>query len=126
MRAAIMMLMTTALAIAAPVPRFASTDPLAMGYMGIYAADDNSAAVGRVLPNMPAAKAGLQNGDKFIRVGPVSKPRTFDDIRNWIRHQRPGTEVELTISRNSQEFKTIIVLGVHPDPQNRGIIQEVP
>ena len=72
--------------------------------------DAQGALIGSVLPDEPAAKAGLKAGDIIVRVG-------RDDIRNStellrsLADLKPGTDVKITVLRNGKEFSTTVKLG---------------
>ena len=72
--------------------------------------DAQGALIGSVLPDEPAAKAGLKAGDIIVRVG-------RDDIRNStellrsVADLKPGTDVKITVLRNGKEFSTTVKLG---------------
>lgn len=114
---------------AAPVPKTGKVpDPLGKGYMGVYAVTDRGTGdatlvIERVIPNSAAAVCGLQAGDKFVRVGPLT-PTSFDDIRNLIGFLRPGTKIDLVILRTGRETAKTITLGERPPDFERGVIIE--
>lgn len=70
----------------------------------------NGALINRVIPNSPAAKAGLQAGDIIQQVSkqPI---HTSSDLPIIIGALPPGTEVPLTIWRNKQQITLPITLG---------------
>lgn len=71
-----------------------------------------------VVPNGPGDKAGLQIGDRIIKVGDssvVSKTMPSTHIRKMIRGEA-GTKVDLTIVRNNIMQHTIVNRGNIPIP----------
>jgi len=65
-------------------------------------ANSKGAVVVKVIPNSPADKAGLKIGDvvRAVNQRPVN---TADDLHNTIGLLRVGTDVTLTVLRNSQQ-----------------------
>ncbi len=72
-----------------------------------------------VLPGGPSEKAGLQVGDKFLRVNDsitiAGKKLTPDAIRKLLRGER-GTIVKLTVLRDNQPISVSIERGNIPVP----------
>jgi carboxyl-terminal processing protease len=71
-----------------------------------------------VVPNGPSDKAGLQIGDKIIKVDDssiVSKTLPSKDIKNMIRG-KGGTKVKLTILRNNTIQYFYVTRGLIPIP----------
>jgi len=63
-----------------------------------------------VLPNSPAAEAGIQKGDEIVMVG--FSPASFlslDDLMKTF-HKSPGKKIKLTIKRDGKKIKKILVL----------------
>ncbi|ULQ57024.1 S41 family peptidase [Flavihumibacter rivuli] len=78
---------------------------------------DDTVNVLSVLIGGPSDQAGLQVGDKFIRVGDssVTKGITSEKIKKMLRGPA-GSEVTTTILRNGQEKKVTITRGTIPLP----------
>lgn len=80
--------------------------------------DQKGAMVGGVLPDTPAAKAGLQSGDVIRAVN--GKPVTdAQQLRLMIAQLAPGTKVELTVLRSEpgkkpNEERVEMALGTLP------------
>lgn len=71
-----------------------------------------------VIPDGPSAKAGLQIGDKIVAVNDssiVSKTMPIQNIRRMIRG-RSGTDVKLTLIRNSAKQIVAVTRGRIPLP----------
>ena len=92
---------------------------LAVGLLtGIYmvhyahmAYDDQPATVGYVEPNSPAATAGIQAGDRIIRIEDVKDPTWEDvEIRSTL-NQKHG--IDVVLMRGGQLINTMLV----PQPQ---------
>jgi regulator of sigma E protease len=67
---------------------------------------DNGAVIGAVAPNTPAAKAGLQDGDRIVKLGNQRNP-TWDDIilKEVESASRP---MQLTVARDGKEFDATV------------------
>lgn len=82
----------------------------AVAYLGIVGQDvDGKARVGQVLPNSPAAKAGVQVGDVIETVD--GKPLAeFDRLLDRLRERKPGDKLKLAVARGSdrQEFEVTL------------------
>ena len=68
---------------------------------------DNAAVIGAVAPNTPAAKAGLQDGDRIVKLGSQRNP-TWDDIilKEVESASRP---MHLVIERHGQDLPVTVV-----------------
>ena len=118
--------MATGLAHAAgetPAPAPAPA-PSSRSWLGVWLEDavDGGVQIIEVVPNGPAAKAGLTSGDLVIRIG---KKDVAD--RNELSHALeglpPGTPVAVTILRKGESKETQLVLGTARPP---GVIAPVP
>jgi regulator of sigma E protease len=67
---------------------------------------DLEAVIGHVVPGSPAAKAGIQDGDKIVKFEGKSKP-TWEDIvlKEFTSAGRP---LRVTIERNGSQFDTTV------------------
>jgi carboxyl-terminal processing protease len=69
-----------------------------------------------VLSDGPSDKAGLQVGDKFIKVGDsvvAGHGITADKIKNFLRGVS-GSKVQVAVLRNNKQIQTIITRGTIP------------
>ena len=91
------------------VPGF-TPPPFSRSGMSLYQDDPKTLSIVNVLPDGPAAKAGLQKGDVLASVA-GDKTDTMPK-RKIIRmfNQEPGTIVPVTYLRNGKEFSAEIVL----------------
>lgn len=86
----------------APVPQ--------TGFLGIRCDDSTgSVAVSEVIPDSPAATAGLQEGDVIVQIA-ERKVDSCDDLAAVVR-QRPGETVLLIIRRDGEIINLTVVLG---------------
>lgn len=85
------------------------------GWLGIYLDQGrDQAVVVEVIPESPAAKAGLQVGDVIVRVGdtgPVARER----LRTALAAASPGDRLELAVRRGDKEHRVVVKLGERPE-----------
>src|SRR5689334_266672 len=87
---------------------------LAVGVLtGLYmvkyqkiAEDDLAAVIGHVMPDSPAAKAGIQDGDKIVALDGKQNPN-WEDI-NMREATSAYRELHLTIERSGQRIDTTV------------------
>ena len=90
-------------------------DALPEGRVGVF--------VNKVLPETGAARAGV--AEKDIIVGIAGEPLTgpgntvLDQLSAAIRSHRPGSSIELTITRDGGEIIVPVILGRCPERQAR-------
>lgn len=79
-------------------------------------APDGGVTIERVLPDSPAAEAGLRNGDTIIKQG----EEKISDIRSFVESVEdsgPGAQLQLSIRRGDKEQKLSVKLAhVHEAP----------
>src|SRR5439155_14458549 len=69
--------------------------------------------VEEVMPDTPAAKAGLQSEDVIIHFN--NKPITsFGDLETAVAATRPGTPVPVTVVRNKREITLQLTVALRP------------
>jgi regulator of sigma E protease len=68
---------------------------------------DEPAVVGEVDPNSPAAKIGVQHGDRIIQIDGIQNP-TWEQVRNEDALS-PNQPLKVTIERGNQTFEKQIV-----------------
>lgn len=101
------------LAPAVPVPAAPPPSPVAPSFLGVMSQTQSSLVVGQVVPDTPAAKAGLQPGDRLLRVG-AFEPGDFDQFRTRIQTYRPGATVEIEVDRNGRRQTFAVRLAALP------------
>jgi regulator of sigma E protease len=69
----------------------------------------DSPVIGEVDPGFPAAEAGMQAGDRFVRVGDVAlTDATAQEVSNAIGAYADGQEIPITVLRNGEELDFLI------------------
>ncbi|MFO0850055.1 MAG: PDZ domain-containing protein [Gemmataceae bacterium] len=110
----------------APVPADPPPDPLGWGYLGIRL-EENRPLNGdgfrlrltEVVPNAPAARAGLQLGDEVVRISGHRPASQLDAIRT-IANYRPGSVIRMEIRRAGGPQVVFVRLGVRPAVDQTG------
>jgi regulator of sigma E protease len=59
--------------------------------------------IGNVLPDSPAARAGLKGGDVVVRIGGTTIS-TWEELAARIRQEGEGKELSMTVRRDGKEF----------------------
>ncbi|MFW6107165.1 MAG: DegQ family serine endoprotease [bacterium] len=72
------------------------------------------ALVSHVVPDTPAAEAGLQRGDLIIAVGD-HEVESATSLRNRVARMSPGQGVQLTILRDGEKRQIKVTLGERPE-----------
>jgi len=108
-------------------------EPLKQGYLGIIGEppederQPEGARIDKVMPESPAAKAGLRAGDVIVRF--AGKPvRGFDDLRRCVEDTAPGSKVELNVRRpdKPEAVETVeVTIGQRPEV-DRGSMPGMP
>jgi len=88
------------------------------GYFGVQTdilfsngqgASSQGVLITSIIPNSPAAKAGLQAGDIILKINEV-EARSPADMMKLIADVRPNTQVQVEISRLGQVYKIPVVI----------------
>src|SRR5690606_14516180 len=75
--------------------------------------DKNGAFVSAVVPNSPAQKAGVQQGD-VVRVAEGGKVESAQDVVDAVRHKKVGQRVRLEVWRDGAKKTLMITVGAQP------------
>jgi M6 family metalloprotease-like protein len=73
--------------------------------------DDDGVPVDRVLPRSPAASAGLQSGDRILKVNGADLPGP-GRLTDLLTEKRPGDKLTLTVKRAGKEQEITATLDV--------------
>jgi len=75
---------------------------------------ESGAAVGEVVPNSPASRAGIRAGDRIVEIAgqPVRDP---DDVSAAVNARRPGDEVRVLVERGGERRTLTVTLGEQPE-----------
>ena len=88
------------------------------GYFGVQTdilfsngqgASDQGILITSVIPNSPAAKAGLQSGDVILKID-SKEARSPTEMMKFIADVRPNTKVQVEISRLGKTYKIPVVI----------------
>lgn len=72
--------------------------------------------VGRILPGSPAEKAGVQPGDRFVRIN-GKRVLQFSEVMLAVALSEPGDPIEFEFERNGKIIKKLITPIYNPDVQ---------
>src|SRR3954454_19092801 len=99
------------------VPQIQTGGKIQRAYLGVSNGDspDGSGAVlGDLVPNGPAAKAGLQRGDKIVAID--GRPiQSSDDVSAAGAARKPGDQSKVTVIRGGDRRTLTVELGTRPE-----------
>ncbi len=108
-----MLILATLAPAVAPVPLAPAPSPTGRAFLGVQSQDGYSLVVGSVLPDMPAAQAGIHSGDRLVRVGSF-EPTDFMQLSAHVQTYRPGATIEVEVDRNGKREHFRIRLAARP------------
>ena len=80
-------------------------------------APEGGAEVGAVVPDSPASRAGVQQGDRIVDM--EGRPvRDADDVSALVNARRPGDEVRVVVERDGERRTLRVTLGEQPEQAN--------
>jgi len=96
-----------------------SSQAQATAFLGVAVGEPSGekakgAAVVEVLPDSPAAKSGLVEGDVILAVNGV-KIKTPKELVETIQSLKTGDEVKLKVRRDGEKRKVTVTLGERPE-----------
>lgn len=102
---------------AAPTAAAAAPEERARVWLGIFFGNavDGGVQLLEVVPDGPAAKAGLRAGDLLIRANGKDVAAT-SDLGRELDRRAPGDPLTLTVLRDGKPREARVVLGVPPPP----------
>ena len=104
------------------IPQLKHSGKVVRGWLGISGRDiepavgrtlENGAVIGAVMSGTPAAKAGLQTGDRIIGVD-GHDIASFGDLRGRVAELKPGTETALKVVRRDKPVTLKATVGKLP------------
>jgi S1-C subfamily serine protease len=104
------------------VPQIQNGGKVERAYLGVSnesAPDRSGALVETIFPGGPAAKAGLQRGDKITEID--GRPiQTSDEVSAAVAARKPGDKAKLTVVRGGDRRTLTVDLGTRPDTSAGG------
>ena len=91
-------------------------------YLGAVGVDaDGQARLAQIMPDSPAAKAGLQVGD-VVRTAGGQAVSGFDQLLDYLRERKPGEKIKLQIGRGSDTRDFEIALTGRPGSPDASLV----
>jgi M6 family metalloprotease-like protein len=75
--------------------------------------EEGGIVLGDVVPDGPAAKAGLRGGDRLVKVAGRAVP-DFNALSRLVRSHKPGERIEVVLEREGEERSVEVTLGAAP------------
>jgi S1-C subfamily serine protease len=99
------------------VPQIQTGGKIQRAFLGVSNAttnDQSGAVVSGVVANGPAARAGMQAGDKIVAVDgrPIS---SSDDVSAAVAAHKPGEKATVTVVRGGNRRTLTVTLGTRPE-----------
>jgi putative serine protease PepD len=99
------------------VPQIQSGGKIQRAFLGVKNGttnDQSGSIVSSVVPGGPAAKAGIQPGDKIVAIDnrPIS---SSDDVSAAVAAHRPGQQAKVTVIRGGNRRTLTVTLGTRPE-----------
>jgi len=98
------------------LPALERGDEPERAFLGVSTAPaaDGGAAITGVVPNAPAARGGLREGDTIVEIDgrPVRDP---DDVSAVVNARRPGDDVRVVVERGGERRTLTVTLGDQPE-----------
>jgi S1-C subfamily serine protease len=99
------------------VPQIMNGGKVQRAYLGVRNGDTqdlSGALVGGVVAGGPAAKAGLQDGDKITEID-GRRITSSDDVSSAAAARKPGEQAKVTVERAGNRRTLTVDLGTRPD-----------
>src|SRR5579884_955212 len=119
---ALLLLAATVLLLQAPAQDAGAGNKAYLGLAGEMtpaSANHVGVAVEALVPNGPAAKAGLRAGDVITKVD-GQKIKGFETLAEAVENHKPGDKLKLTVARNDKERDIEVTLGTQPSGGRAG------
>ncbi len=95
-----------------PMPRIATE----RGHLGVHLDPDGT--ITSVGPESPAADAGLQAGDRLLKIGAISVT-TAEEVIKAMQKALPGTNTTVTFQRDNAEQTVSLIPAMPPQHERR-------
>ena len=86
---------------------------------------EQGVTVAEVLPNGPSAKAGIQRGDKIIKVND-EQITSASHLINYVALQAPGSKIMIEVERAGKKLDLNVVVGERQQQQQNASSQYIP
>jgi thiol-disulfide isomerase/thioredoxin len=86
-------------------------------WLGVMLQPGTKGVVVKVVPDTPAAKAGLEDGDEILAID-KTKTKTTSDLIETVAKHRVGDEVVLKVLRGKKTIDMPATLGQKPDTRD--------
>ncbi|NEO30019.1 MAG: PDZ domain-containing protein [Symploca sp. SIO3C6] len=83
---------------------------------GIRIEDEQGVLIARVMPNSPAARAGLRAGDIILKIDTQSV-KAANDVQKSVQKTKVGSTLRLELRRNQQNITLEVQPGAFPSPK---------
>lgn len=94
--------------------------PIADGWLGVYLSEEHDEPVIKeVIPDSPAANAGMKAGDVLLAVGDTTTA-TSEQFVDAIKSGKPGDRVNIKLRRDGKEMTVVVKLGERPSSPAEG------
>jgi membrane-associated protease RseP (regulator of RpoE activity) len=93
-------------------------------FAGVENPDSQRWSVAAVTDDSPAAKAGIETGDRVVSIDGTEVTR-FEDLRDLIGN-RIGEESTVLVERDGQTFERTFTIEQHPEAPDRGFLGVAP
>lgn len=85
---------------------------------GLSVDEDNGVLIAKVMPNSPAAKAGLRSGDVIQKIGGQSV-KNAEDVQKAVESTQVGGNLQVEVRRNQTDVKVSVQPGAFPTQAQR-------
>jgi outer membrane protein assembly factor BamB len=96
------------------VPLFVLLAGIAAGHEGAHEIPAGIVTIDSVHPGSPAEAAGLEAGDRVVRLA-GREVASYEDLQSVLAAHRPGDTVPLTVERDGKPVELTLTFGERPD-----------
>lgn len=87
-----------------------------LGVANVPGAKDDACRIGRVLPGLPAERAGIRAGDVILKFDGEAV-RSFKDLTDRVAASKPGQKVVVELRRGEETLRIELEIGRRPRPK---------